>query len=152
MTGRGKGAHAGSDFRHDDLGGATPYPRDALQAFHGFLIRADDLFNPLRQTADAFFKLVQTAQNLRHHKNVVERTRPACKAFRSSGSFALSRPFASSERMAGSVVPFMRASSIARTDTPRMSVATEESLSPVSCRTLCRRLASRLRSSIRLLR
>ena len=46
----------------------------------------------------------------------------------------------------GSVVPATSASSIARPDLPRMSVATESSLMSVSSSIFCSRLASRWRS------
>jgi hypothetical protein len=52
----------------------------------------------------------------------------------------------------GSLVPATSASSIARPETPRMSVATQSSLMPVSSSALCSRLASRWRSAICVLR
>jgi hypothetical protein len=50
------------------------------------------------------------------------------------------------------VVPATSASSIARPEAPRMSVATQSSLIPESSSALCRRLASRARSWIWVLR
>ena len=73
-------------------------------------------------------------------------------ASRSAGSFWRSLPLASSASTAGSVVPATSASSIARPEAPRMSVATQSSLIPVSSRILCSRFASRWRSPICALR
>src|SRR6266508_1602178 len=61
-------------------------------------------------------------------------------ASRSAGSLRRSAPLASSARTAGSWVPVISASSIARPDTPRTRLATEESLMPASSSTLCRAL------------
>ena len=52
----------------------------------------------------------------------------------------------------GSVCPATRLSRIARPDTPMMSVATEDSLIPASCRTRSSRLTSRARSRVNVLR
>lgn len=49
-------------------------------------------------------------------------------------------------------MPDTRASSIRRPDTPRMSLATQSSLMPVSSSALCRRLASRCLSPTRFAR
>ena len=65
-----------------------------------------------------------------------------------AGIFCLSLPLARPARTTGSVVPRQSASSIALPETPRMSVATQSSLIPVSSRILCSRLASRWRSPI----
>ena len=59
---------------------------------------------------------------------------------------------ASEARASGSVVPATSASRIARPDTPRMSVATEDSLMPASSSTRSSRLISRTRSRIRVVR
>src|SRR3954453_9471714 len=70
----------------------------------------------------------------------------------SAGSLARSLPLANSASTSGSVVPATSASSIARPDAPRMSVATQSSLMPVSSKALCSRLASRWRSAICVMR
>ena len=59
---------------------------------------------------------------------------------------SLFAPRASSASTAGSVVPWANASNIARPDCPRMSVATDASLIPASCSSLCTRLTARCRS------
>jgi hypothetical protein len=64
----------------------------------------------------------------------------------SSGSLTRRRPLASSAMAAGSQLPPMRAASIARPDTPRMSVATDDSLMPASSSTFSRRWTWRVRS------
>ena len=55
-------------------------------------------------------------------------------------------PSRESASTSGSVVPATSASSIARPETPRMSVATQSSLIPVSSSALCSRFASRWRA------
>ena len=55
------------------------------------------------------------------------------------GIFDRNRRFARSASSAGSVLPSISASSIARLDCPMMSVATEDSLIPASCRIFSRR-------------
>src|SRR5262249_46687378 len=65
------------------------------------------------------------------------------RASRSAGILARILPFARSARISGSVVPAISASSIARPDLPRMSVATQSSLMPVSSSALCSRFVSR---------
>ena len=73
-------------------------------------------------------------------------------ASRSAGILARSLPRASSASTSGSRVPRTRALSMSRPDLPKISVATEESFTPASWRTLSRRWASRPRSSIWALR
>ena len=73
-------------------------------------------------------------------------------ASRKAGILARSLPRASSANTLGSVVPRHSASSMSRPDLPRMSLATQSSLIPVSSSALCSRLASRWRSWICVLR
>src|SRR5829696_9991593 len=63
------------------------------------------------------------------------RNRPA-SASRSAGSLARSRPLANAASTSGSWVPATRAFSIARPETPMMSVATLDSLIPASSQDL----------------
>ena len=67
----------------------------------------------------------------------------ALQRLASAGILVRSLPLARSASTSGSVVPATSASSIARPETPRMSVATQSSLIPVSSSALCSRLASR---------
>ena len=74
-----------------------------------------------------------------------EEKRPV-SALRSSGSFRLSLPRASSARASGSFLPSQSSASIARPEAPSTRVATDASLMLASSSSFCRRLASRWRS------
>ena len=75
-----------------------------------------------------------------------------CQGLAKLGALGRIRPRASSAMPAGSIVPPTSASSMARPEVSRMSVATVASLMPASSSNLWTRLASRVRSWIRDLR
>ena len=87
----------------------------------------------------------------RHMKRWCSRTRPSNACSR-AGILARSRPRANSANCAGSLSPRMSASSMARTETPWLSVATAASLMLASSMTFCNRLLAAARSSVRRLR
>jgi len=97
--------------------------------------RGDRPLDPGAHALDGLVPGVQVGEALAHEERMGGRKRPA-RAGWSAGTFFRSLPRANSARRAGSVVPWTRASSIARPETPRLLVASEASLMPAAWSTL----------------
>ena len=144
----GKTRHVGADLGDDHLGGAPLHAGDRAEQLNRRRERADLLLDRVREPVDLLVEEVEVRED-RADDDARARRRSGPRAPRAAPAASCAAcPLASSASTAGSVVPATSASSIARPDTPRMSVATQSSLMPVSSRILCSRLASRWRSSI----
>src|SRR6266545_6288238 len=151
MRRRREHAHIHPDLGDEHLRRPPIHAGDRVQATHLLRKRGDDLGDVRTQRLDHFVELVEVGQQLTDEKGVMGRKRPA-RAWRNAGSFLRSLPRARSAKTSGSPVPRSKASSIARPETPRTSLATDANLMPASSSTFCSRLASRVCSWISALR
>jgi hypothetical protein len=81
-------------------------------------------------------------------KKAVMLPEAATQGLPQGGKFLAQRPASQVGQDSASVVPWTSASSMARPETPRMSVATDADVTPASSSTLWRRFAARVRSWI----
>src|SRR5262245_14889332 len=146
-----KRTHVDADLGENHLGRPAVDAWNAIQP--GQLVgKRDEMpFDLEAQGADRLVQVVEVGQQLSHEKRVV-RPKAAGQRRASAGSLPRNRPRASSAKTRGSVVPCASASSMARPDTPKMSLATVASLTPASSSALWRRFATRVRSWMRALR
>src|SRR6266851_1159489 len=140
-------AHVHAELGYKHLGRALIDPGDRVQLHQVLGEWGEPALDFLAHHTDRFLQIIHVGQQLMTRNAWCGRKRPA-SAWRKAGSFLRNLPRARSASTSGSVVPCTSASSIARPDTPRMLVATDASLIPASCSSLCRRLAARVRSWI----
>src|SRR6266536_1294656 len=151
VRGRGELAHVPTGLGQDNLGGAPVDPGDGLQQLQDRGVQGGDAaISALSRS------MVASAASMRASISPTSSPwwgpkRPT-RASWSWGSLARRRPLASSARSWGSRTPATRACSIARPETPRMSLATHDSLMPASSRSFSSRWASRVRSWMTVLR
>jgi hypothetical protein len=146
-----EGGHVGADLCYDDLGDASANPRDRVEPVHHRPERAQHLLDLRRHRGDRLVEIVDVGQQLTDEESVV--TAEATRQGGAQGRELRASPAAGELRQnVGSVVPATSALSIARPDTPRMSLATVASLMPASSSTLCSRLAWRTRSWVSVVR
>jgi len=149
MPGGGEDRHVGADLSDHRLSGAGGDAGDGGGQRDGRLPgRAQFGLDRLRQFGDVLIEEVQVREDRADDQRVMG-LKAALQGLSERGQLLRNTPPA---RTSGSVVPATSASSIARPETPRMSVATQSSLIPVSSSALRSRLASRWRSAIWVLR
>src|SRR5215510_294808 len=141
MLGAGKTAHIGADLGNEDLGRALTDSRNRIQQDDGLLVHRQTLVNfPTDALKGSVSKKLWWAV-----------TRPSKASF-SWSRLARRRPRAKSARISTSRWPARIASSIARAETPLISVTTDASFRFASSKTACNRLRVRARSWTSVLR
>ena len=123
-------AHVDADLGDDHLGGAPLNAGDRAQQLNGRLERGDLLLDRVGEPVDLLVEEVDVRED-RADPQRVHRDRsgpPAPRAARASSCAAGRAPARRAPRDRS--CPATSASSIARPDTPRMSVATQSSLMP----------------------
>src|SRR6266540_4404356 len=138
----GEAAHVGADLRDDHLGCALLDAGDRAEQLNRRGERASCASISSESSWICSSRKSRWAR-IAETISACWRSKRPTSASLSAGIFARSFPCASSARTCGSVVPCTSASSIARPEAPRMSLATQSSLIPVSSRILCNRLPSR---------
>jgi hypothetical protein len=141
VGGGGEDGHVEADLGEDVLGGAGLDPVQGAQKLNGRRERAQLLLDRLREPLDLLVEEVEVGED-RSTSSACSGSKRPSSASLSAGIFLRSLPRARSASTSGSVVPRTSASSIARPETPRMSVATQSSLIPVSSSVLCSRCAA----------
>src|SRR5262249_50318444 len=127
----GEDAHVGADLGDDCFGGALLNAGDRAKRLDRRGERAGLLLDHLGEPPDLLVEEVEVGENRGDDSPCWGSKRPSSASL-SAGIFVRSLPRASSASSSGSVVPWQSASRIARPETPRMSVATQSSLIPVS--------------------
>ena len=151
VLGAREDAHVGADLGDDAFGAAPLNAGDRAEQLNGRGERADLLLDRLREPVDLLVEEVDVGED-RPDPGRVQPVEAALERLLERGQLLAQAALANSASTCGSVVPAISASSIARPEAPRMSVATQSSLIPVSSSALCSRFASRERSWICALR
>ena len=125
-------AHVGADLGEHHLGGALLHAGDRAEQLNRRARKGRAAPRSRRRAARSARRGSRGGRGSPRRSARAGASKRPSSASLSAGIFARSLPLASSASTSGSVVPATSASSIARPETPRMSVATQSSLIPVS--------------------
>jgi hypothetical protein len=137
--------HVDADLGHEDFGCALVDPGNGIEALHRVREGRQDRRDTPTQRGHRLFEMVEMGQDLCREEGVMG-AEVAGERLPQGRSLVRMRPRANSAKTAGSLVPCTRASSMARPEVPRTSLATVTNLMPASSSILWTRFASRVRS------